>query len=41
MECQVNGCTSKAVFALNDKDKNWLNVCKECEQQIGDENMRI
>jgi len=42
--CQVEGCNSVAKYGLYHTSANgkkvWLNVCREHERIIGDENMR-
>ena len=42
-KCQIPGCQQKAEFNLFwtfDGKKEWVNVCKKCEREIGDENLR-
>ena len=40
--CEVEGCDNTAKYALYktvpDGKKQWLNVCADCAQVIGDEN---
>lgn len=44
MKCQVNGCKETAKFALYktfpNGSKRWLNVCKQHDEEIGQENIQ-
>jgi len=42
--CEIDGCNNPAKYALYktfpDGHKEWLNVCKECDNVIGAENIK-
>ena len=43
-QCEVNGCTNQARFALYrtdpDGEKKWIHVCQTHEKEIGAENLQ-
>ncbi len=45
MNCEVDGCTKKAKYALyrlsTTEEKEWLHICPEHEEEIGDRNLDI
>lgn len=40
-KCQIEGCKEPAKYPIYNYRKVWLHVCKEHEQEIGDNNMRL
>ena len=42
--CENEACSKTAEYSLHktypDGTKKWIRVCRECEQEIGNENMR-
>jgi len=42
-QCEIKGCDRPVKYKIfktfSGGEKRWLNVCKECEQKIGQENL--